>query len=520
MANKRKRKEQPEEADLQQKKQEEEKVKKEFESFNQYVCNNPNSFFSKYQLGIEVNENLNINEEKLLMKATDDESISSRVLLYILYLGLPASSNTADYFVLQVLNSYDFPVASKFKTSLQEIDGVNAFTTPFKGIKNWIEKATLLKVETSDLDLLASVLQNRKETIIESDSTKKHRIEVSKIPGKIMEFRNRMLSSGQLSDEILWNYFILKCITGPRTEELFSLRKTDVIFNDKKDAVVIQYRKVKSKKDKIIHHTYQSNTSTGIKKDWFDIPKLFSRELEISAQLCPNDVNPLVFPFWITDGISVFKKPSTVNPWLAMRLPYSPHVTRDICVMLCQASNLSIEDTKLYLNHSPDSKTLGKHYSELSNQYKSFEIAPEERQKIFGCLTDNILLRPITQEITDVENYDIQIAHMTTKGFNIDVETVKLLEEDQYLLSYLYNSCRIERTLYVASLFKCTNLDEASDLPIVNFFEAVQIFKKENIMDITVLFILIPQAETIKTKSTLLKVKESLQVAQRMFTLE
>jgi hypothetical protein len=328
-------------------KDEEDKVQKDFVSFSKYVSLNPISFFSKYQLGIQgvqVNENLSINEEKLLMKATDEECTTSRILLYMLYLGLPGSASTSDSFILQVLNLYDFPVISKFKTSLKEIDGVQAFATPFKGIKNWLEKATLLKVTTSDVYLLDSIIQNRKEIIVESDTNKKHRIEVSKIPHKIFEFREKMLSSLQLSDEVLWNYFILKCLTGPRTEELFSLRKTDVIFNVKKDTVVIQYRKsVKGKKDKIIHHTYQSNMSTGIKKDWFDIPKLFIRELEISAELCPNDVNPLVFPFWITDGISVVKQPSTLNPWLGKSLPYSPHVTRDICVMLCQASNLSID---------------------------------------------------------------------------------------------------------------------------------------------------------------------------------
>jgi hypothetical protein len=188
--------------------------------------------------------------------------------------------------------------------------------------------------------------------------------------------------------------------------------------------------------------------------------------------------------------------------------------------MLCQASNLSVEATKLYLNHSKDSKTLSKHYSELSEEYKSFEFLLEERQKIFGCLTDNITLLPITQEITDVDNYDIKILHMLTKGFVIDVETVNLLKEDPFLLAYLHHPRRIHHTLYLASLLKCTSLDGTSDLPIVSFYEAVQIFKKENIMDVVVLNFLIQQAEKIKTKSNLLKVKESLQESQRMFALE
>jgi hypothetical protein len=468
-------------------------------------------------------------EDKLIMKLMINGP-KSKLLLFLLILGLPTSSKTNDAFVMNLLDlPFNFDGGKMLKVYHEDVNGVVAFNTPFKGKQSiWKEKALVFKesgldVSDSDIELVESVIHNKKEVIVEVDETAKHSIQVHQIPTKIFEFREECLKTNDLKKELLWNYFIIKVLTGSRTEQLASVRTDDVFFTSDKKHICIQYKQsVKGQKEWVIYHTFGRNPSTGVYALYFDIPTLYTRQIEIAKLLCPTEIRPLVFPFWINNGVSILKDKHTINKHLRFRLPYAPHATRDICVMLAAASGLSKEETKKYLTHSEKSNTLAEHYYELADKYLSYPTK-EARDEIFGLLTNNIKLEPIVVEKILTEHMETQRDHIKQKGFLLEsCEVIKAIEGErnvnEKLIAYLMKPSNLNATLKLASLLKMELGDQEYIVPTVSGFdEAILILNKNDCLEYGMMPLLHYFVDGVKTKAQLEDKIERLEITKSLF---
>jgi hypothetical protein len=183
------------------------------------------------------------------------------------------------------------------------------------------------------------------------------------------------------------------------------------------------------------------NPSTGPLAKQFDITQLYKRQVEISRTLCQKDVNPLLFPFWRDGGRSNEKDANSINAFLKNVFPFAPHATRDIRVMLCVASNLSVEQTQEYLLHSKQAETMKKYYIRFAQDYNSY-TSVARRDEVFGYLTKNIKLNPIaTQNVEKIhETMNSQGAAMISKGFSVDSNAYASVDIPKEFLDYASTS--------------------------------------------------------------------------------
>ena len=317
-----------------------------------------------------------------------------------------------------------------------------------------------------------------------------------------------MLGSNSLVDEMTWNYFILKCLVGARTEQLYMVKLDDIFF--KAGQVMIAYtNSVKGQKDSVVFHTFLSNPSQGPNRLFYDVPELFRRQIQIAREICPHEINPYLFPFFVNAlGVSLGKPAATFNNMINKKLPFNAHATRDVCVLLCKASGLDDDETKKYLTHSEKSTTMHEHYMHLANQYLSYRD-DDLKQKGFGSLTDNITMLPITVEKDNQGPDSILLkAHIRNKEFDLSNRIPpNIRKEDPNLIAFLNHPDRLNRTLLIASLFQTNELEQqCPKATVTTINEAIQIFKTNKVLYMSVLPTLLILQKEIKTKKQLLEV--------------
>jgi hypothetical protein len=60
----------------------------------------------------------------------------------------------------------------------------------------------------------------------------------------------------------------------------------------------------------------KSSNRTRPKK--FDLPTLLAQLVDFAKDLCPNDENPFLFPFWRKNGVPEWKNIQTVHRFLEL----------------------------------------------------------------------------------------------------------------------------------------------------------------------------------------------------------
>lgn len=497
------------------------KVSKEFVKFQQEIVSSVEpSFLKKHKINGIEQPDLSPEEGVILMDIFQKKD-GATATAFLLYWGLPSSTTSTDHFIMTLLGlDINWKVVQKFKSEVLTVNGISTFYTPFKGHKMWSKKAEVLDqlgfITKEQINLVKTILSSRDEVKVNHDQTKKENLVLSSIPASnslflivvIEEFRQRMLKSKELPDEMAWNYFILKCLVGARTEQLYMVKLDDIFF--KEGQVMVAYtNSVKGQKDQVIFHTFLSNPSQGPHRLFYDVPTLFRRQIEIATDICRNEINPFLFPFFVNvHGVSLGKPAATFNNMINKKFPFNAHATRDVCVLLCKASGLSDDETKKYLTHSEKSTTMVEHYMQLARQYLSYRD-DELTQKGFGSLTDNITMLPITVEKDNQGPDSILLKeHIRNKEFDLSNRIPPTIRnEDPNLIAFLNHPDRLNRTLVLASLFQSNDLDQQYQQPTVTTInEAIQIFKINKVLYMSVLPMLLILQKEIKTKKQLLEV--------------
>ena len=333
-------------------------------------------------------------------------------LVYLLYEHLPRKCKSTDAFIMYLMSKpFNYPLKTGYSPKPSEIGGITVLCTPFKG-QPWTSGENTRKyfMEKNLLPLeLFSVLESAILDAVARNATcvdqTKEMLASHQIPGLIQIFQTYR-NAKEPNNKLLYYYFIVKCLTGARSEQLIRVRVSDVFFHKDESNIMLRYEAVKGyKKDKIIFHSFGGNLATGPDKTLFDLPTLFKEIVAFAQELCPNDSNPLVFPFWRSVGISVWKDIQTVNKFLEGEMKtvtksfdgvFLPHRTRDVTVLLSCISGLDLNEAKKYLCHTEASVTIKNHYSTLKNQFEAYP--PQKKKEVFGYLIDNIKIGGINTE--------------------------------------------------------------------------------------------------------------------------
>lgn len=222
----------------------------------------------------------NANEKALISYLRGQDETIKSCILFILGHGLPKTIEAHDRFVLFLLKNYKWPTSKHFIFENYEDDVISYYKTPFKGLK---QTPTLLKdlvkhgfIDKRLGDQLHNVISSRTEALAQVDETSKCSLQMDTLTNKIQDFYTQC---NQNNDKMLWNFFILKCLTGPRTKQLASLRVSDVWFQSNYESVCIRYRYVKGQEGTHIYHTFSRNESKGPLKDEFDIVLLYKKQV-------------------------------------------------------------------------------------------------------------------------------------------------------------------------------------------------------------------------------------------------
>ena len=267
----------------------------------------------------------------------------------------------------------------------------------------------------------------------------------------------------------------------------------------------------------MIYHTFGRNQSLGPLAKNFDVVLLYQRQLEIAQKLCPIDNDALVFPFWRLNGISIPKEAKSINAYLKHVFPFAPHATRDICVMLCVASGLSMEQTQDYLLHKKHAETMKMYYLRFLEDYQSYP-SDEGRDQVFGYLTRNIKLNPITvQSISKQhETKEYQGAAMENKKFTVHPNAYSHVSIPKEYLDFASTSTETRKAVNKLALILiadqltasvCPSNEQLSELDI---FYSLQTLDKYGYLKTPLFVFLIVSVDRITTRQELNDMKTLL----------
>jgi integrase len=446
--------------------------------------------------------------------AQDGESCPAYPLLYLLFKHLPARiSNSVNFVKYLLLKPFNFMMKRNFDPKIVTEGLELMYTTPFKG-KPWDETKKLRNyfienklASEKHVEDVHRVILNDKLQLQQED---KRKLDASQIPLLIETFRKYRLTNPSNNSKLLYYFFIIKCLTGCRSEQLFRVRIGDVLLMESDSNVLIRYYNVKGhRNERVYYHTFQQNMAPGPDALEFDLPTLFKTLIQLAKQLCMADPNPYIFPFWIASGVAETKSVQTVNKYLETEMAkalnqsvpgFTPHRTRDVTVLLCFISNLDLAQSRQYLCHVESTDTIKAHYSRLQNQYDAY---PNEQQMLtFGYLQQNIRLGRISVET--YERNECPLEDIRKRGYVVHDETFKDNSDSSAIWKFLANCKEGEpRLIKLAKTI--------SEQPVPNISKAVELCQQHGLLSIPVItpFLVMHGGELTKEKVMALVAKHA-----------